>query len=269
MGRRTVAIIIAALLALFAAGLIWWYIGSVRAEGTADGPTINVLYATSDIPVGTSGNELVKTRAVEIKAVPVAYKPAASLTSEVDLKDKVVVTAVAKGQALTTSAVASSDNELLIETGYRAVAIPLERVRGVAGQVKPGSQVDIIASFKSGQLSSSNFTFANIFSAQEQQAIKSGANGYALENEKGDITKTLLQRVKVLRVDGATVGSGGPSAGGGASDKPAVVLMLKPGDVEKLVFAQENGLIWMSLVPGDVTQDVKTTGRAIINEYLQ
>ncbi len=71
MGRRTIAIVIAIILALAAAGLVWWYVSSIREDTQAQGQTQSVLVASQTIPARTTGEDAVANRLVEVKSVPV------------------------------------------------------------------------------------------------------------------------------------------------------------------------------------------------------
>ena len=84
----------------------------------------------------------------------------------------------------------------------------------------------------------------------------------------------ILQQVEVLAMDplvateaeGRTgVLSGGGDTGQEVPDMPVITLMVTPADAERLVFAQEFGSVWFTLVPAEDTTEVDTTGRALPN----
>jgi Flp pilus assembly protein CpaB len=58
-------------------------------------------------------------------------------------------------------------------------------------------------------------------------------------------TVTLVADVEVLRVSGPAEQSGG----GSNSSNQWITLALKPRDAQAVVFAQEQGTVWMSLLP--------------------
>ena len=89
----------------------------------------------------------------------------------------------------------------------------------------------------------------------------------------------LLPKVKVLAVGLTTdtepqaaapeeSGGGGGVIGGSTTQTEqrvsnTVTLALLPGDLEKLVFAEEKGSVWLALLPATATDIPETTGRRL------
>ena len=97
--------------------------------------------------------------------------------------------------------------------------------------------------------------------------------------DKPDMTKIILQNVKVLAVGniiapakGRAIGRKTESSGGltGSQQmKQTLTLSLTPADSEKLVFAEEKGHVWLSLLPASETTPASTTGQTyetVLNE---
>jgi len=59
--------------------------------------------------------------------------------------------------------------------------------------------------------------------------------------------------------------SSGGGNGGEVPDMPVITLMVTPADAEILVFVQEFGKAWFTLVPAEDTTEVETTGRVVHN----
>jgi Flp pilus assembly protein CpaB len=119
----------------------------------------------------------------------------------------------------------------------RAVSVGLDPVVGVAGFIRPGDHVDVIATFTIGE---------------------------------GTVTKTILQDVELLAT--GTQASVRESGRGGndtakSSDQPNATLLVLPTQAERLVLADEKGKIRLSLRRADDKAFAKTigaTGRAVI-----
>ena len=81
----------------------------------------------------------------------------------------------------------------------------------------------------------------------------------------------MLQQVEVLGVDSLGATPSAPLGLGKADDtvpdEPVVVLMVSPDDAERLVLAEEIGLVWFTLVPGEDTEQAQTTGHGLVNAF--
>jgi pilus assembly protein CpaB len=94
----------------------------------------------------------------------------------------------------------------------KALSLPLDAPRTVGGVVQQGDHVTLYAS---------------------------------APLPSGNTTLTLVPDVQVLRVVGAAVSGVGEQTGSSV----LVTLALKPRDAQKVVFAQEFGKVWLSLLP--------------------
>ncbi|MCL4554886.1 MAG: SAF domain-containing protein, partial [Actinobacteria bacterium] len=109
MGRRTVAIIAAVVLALGAAGLVWWYSASVRTKVSEGEETQTVLIAREDVAARTKGDVMVQKGLVESTPVPKRLVAPGALTDATALQGMVLISAVAKGQQLVSSQIGTPE----------------------------------------------------------------------------------------------------------------------------------------------------------------
>lgn len=125
-----------------------------------------------------------------------------------------LVTPIAAGQVLQTYHFATPrrDRRLVFEKEYRAVTIPVSAVSGLAGLLKPGDYVDVVATTS--------------FSETRDAAKKTLA-----------VTRTLLKNVNVLATDTVIDPNDADSAEGYAT----VTLRLRPLDVNRVLFSLHNG----------------------------
>lgn len=275
MGRRTVAILVAVILALAAAALVWWYAASVRNEAEKGEGTVQVLVATQDIPARTTGEAVVEKGLAEITDVPERLVAPGALTSEMGLQGRVFTVPVAKGQQIVATQLGTPEAESLafrVKKGMRAVSIPLERIRGVGGALTAGDRVDVIGTFDFDDLNQALVGLSRVLSPEEAKALTD--QGFDTETGRATFTRTLLQQVEVMAVDdlGATPTGSLGLGGGDAADVPAepvVILMVSPADAERIVYAQEEGRVWLTLVPTEDTTAVDTAGRGIVNVYAR
>jgi pilus assembly protein CpaB len=103
-----------------------------------------------------------------------------------------------------------------IPTGMRAISLKSDEVMGVAGFMVPGTHVDVLVTFRTG-------------------------------NVGGDqTTETVLQDVQILAVDQKTA----PDPQGKATTANVVTLLVNPDDAEKAVLAAAQGAVHFVLRNG-------------------
>ena len=76
MGRRTVLLIAAIVVAALGAALVWMYADRADERAQADAAPVEVLVATVDIGAGTSGAAISEAASVELRTLPAASVPA-------------------------------------------------------------------------------------------------------------------------------------------------------------------------------------------------
>jgi len=305
--RRVIAIIAAVVLALVAAGLVIWYVSSLREEIKEAEPTRVVLVATADIPARTTGESIVANKLVERKEIVASAVAPGALSSEADLKDKILTVPVAKGQQLLASQLGVPEEQSLsyrIKNGMRALSLAIDRRNAVGGAIKVGDRVDVIATFDADQFSAvqlvpsttvpptvpgqapSTITtppavpmnLGMVLSPEELARIKE-LTEVDLSQTISSVSITILEQVEVLAVDNLLPvvtrreGGGGVLSGGGETvtedvpPSPVITLMVTPRDAEKLVYAQTYGNITFTLVPARDTTPVGPTGAALPNLF--
>jgi pilus assembly protein CpaB len=305
--RRTIAIIAAVVLALAAAGLVVWYVSSLRDEETVAEPKQTVLIATADIPAHTSGDAMVANKLIERQEIVVSSVAPGALTSESQLQGQVLTVPVAQGQQILASQLGPPEEQGLsyrIRMGMRAVSIAVDRRNAVGGAIKEGDRVDVIATFDADQfnaiqmaapttsstvppvgtptptteVSTIPMTLGLVLSPAEIARVKD-LTGIDLSETVSAVSFTILQQVEVLAMDillpveTQTEGGGGVLGGGDQTtteevpDSPVITLMLSPADAEKIVYAQQYGKITFTLVPAGDTTKVDPTGRALPNMF--
>jgi pilus assembly protein CpaB len=277
MRKRAIAIIGAVVLAVAAAALTMWYASSVRTEAVKQEDTQVVLVATDSIPARTMGDAVVSNNLVERQEVPLKLVAPGALTSEAQLKGKVLQASLSQGQQIVSSQLMAPEQESLafrVKDGMRAVSVTIDRARAVAGLITPGDRVDVIATFEYEVLSEGNVTLGQLLPSEEIERIKI-ETGLDINSSKSSVTRTVLQQAEVLHIDPPdklAAASRKPTEGEGdgeteAPDLPVAVLMVTPEEAEKLVFAEEIGVVSFALVPAEDREKVSTPGRMLGNEY--
>ena len=151
MTYRLRNIVVAVALALVAALLTSFYVTQYQRDVRKDETNVPVYVAKRDIPVGTSGAELIgkglleKTELVRRSVVPGA------ISSPEQLEDLVSVQQTFAGEQVTTRRFAVPEARGIsaqLKGTQRAVAVPGDREQLLVGTLKQGDRVDVIADFK-------------------------------------------------------------------------------------------------------------------------
>jgi pilus assembly protein CpaB len=245
MQSRVLAIIIAVVLALVATTALVVYVNGADRRAIDDQSPVEVWVATQLIKAGTSGRDAKNNGQIALRAVPKSSTSSETIRSLNQVADRfAAVDIVPNEQLLKRRWVGSEDiagrRLLQIPVGHQAVAIELDLTRQVAGFVTPGDSVSLILSMK--------------------RPVPGG--------EPVEKSEFLLQNVRVLAV-GATAlananaqgGGGRVTQGRGSQTLTAVTLAVKAGDVERVVFAAENGSIYLSLLPPNAEKAPPSDGR--------
>lgn len=154
MTYRLRNIVVAVALALVAALLTMYYVTQYQRDVRKDETNVPVYVAKRDIPVGTSGSELVakglleRTELVRRSVVPGA------ISSPEQLEELVSVQATFAGEQVTTRRFAIPEArgiQAQLKGTQRAVAVPGDRQQLLVGTLKTGDRVDVIADFKVGE----------------------------------------------------------------------------------------------------------------------
>jgi pilus assembly protein CpaB len=110
--------------------------------------TVSVVVARSDLPIASTLN----ARQLEVVAWPKDYTPQGALANVELAAGRVLRRPVAKGEALVESALFDKGKDgglpAVITSKRRAMSVKVDPVIGVAGFVKPGTRVDVLATLR-------------------------------------------------------------------------------------------------------------------------
>ena len=147
MGRRTLLLIAALVVAALGTVLVFLYANNARNEGLANQELVTVLVATSTIEVGTSGASASAAGAFEQAEIPRANVVQGALSDATPLADLVALTPIFTGQQIIAPQWGSTGQTtgLSIPEGKIALSVQLGDPERVAGFIAPGSTVAIFA----------------------------------------------------------------------------------------------------------------------------
>jgi pilus assembly protein CpaB len=248
MQSRVLAILVAVVLALVATAALVVYVNGADRRAISGQEPRMVWVAAQLIKAGTSGQTARNTG--QIKQIPVPNKNvvAGAVLSMPQIENRYAAVDIVAGEQLLLKRWVGAEDVagrrlLQIEPGHQALAIEMDMVRQVAGFVTPGDKVSLVLS------------------------MKRPAPGGDLER-----SQFLLQNVQVLAV-GATALANSAAQGGGSrvnqgrGEVAAVTLSIPDERVEQVVYAAENGSIYMTLLPPDA-KDVPSDGGATADNVI-
>jgi pilus assembly protein CpaB len=248
MRSKLVILVVAVILGVLAAVLTGRYVASLERGVAAEDEPIEVLVAQEAVARGTSAEEMLEAGLVVRQSIPRRYVAEGAVSSTASIEGQVLAEDVSRGEQITQARFRFPSQAGLafsIPEDFVAVTISNNAVKGVAGLVKPNDHVMVVVT------------------------LDPGPDGEVL-------TQVLLPRARVLAI-GTAVGaepaetqqqtSGGGLAGSQQADgqqaASTITLALSPEDVEKLVFAEETGSVWLALLGSTDTELPQTQGQTL------
>jgi pilus assembly protein CpaB len=247
MQSRVLAILIAVVLAVVATVAMVVYVNGADRRAINDQQPVSVLVAKDPIPAGTSGEDAQNRQLITQVQVPRKNKVAGALFSLTQLEQRYAAVDIVKGEQLLQQRWVGAEDIagrrlLQIPEDAQAVSLGLDITKQVAGFVTPGDKVGLVFSYKEKQSSDSV-----------------------------DKTHFLLQNIQVLAVGATALPTGSTQSGGrvnqgrGSQNLTAVTLAIPKQHVERVVFAAENGSIYLTLLPPNAKPQDNTQGITVSN----
>ena len=223
---RGVVMSIAVILAIGAALSIALYLRAAK-DDAGGGERTTVIVSKRDIPSGTDLDPLIAGAEFNTLEVPQEALIPGAITDIAQLQGQVTAFPILAGEQISTARLKGPDEAaggtLGIPEDSQAVSFQLQPFQGVGGVLTQGDHVAIYASFK-------------------QPGTNAGA-------EVTGVTLTVVSNVLVLR-SVSTVTSTGDTATLTTTQVPIIVtLALTPQQVQKVLLAQDQGTIWLALLP--------------------
>jgi len=244
MSRRTVALIVAIILAAVATIALWGYIQGERDKARGEGAAVQVYTAKEAIPAGASANKAIEDGLIAPENVAVDAAPASAIASLSQIEGRVASTTIFPGEIIIAERFvapgqATSGITLKIPDNRQAMALQVGIVPGVANFIQPGDHVSIMAQLQVPRGGGTEQETRVQFLLQNIEVLQTGRRGF---NEQGQET--------ILR----------------PGDAVLLVVAVNPRQAEKLAFAILQGELYLTLLP-DGQAPVATQGRTNRNAF--
>ncbi|OAH63540.1 hypothetical protein AYJ66_11855 [Dietzia cinnamea] len=233
MNRRLVSAIAAGVLALLGAVLLVSYVNNADSRAMANMDPIEVLVVSAPIAQGTPSEEIAAS--VTTQRLPRAAVGPDPVRSLAEVAGRVAATDLQPGeQVLNARFVSRQSMErfggIPAPEGYHSVTISLDAPRIVGGTITPGDKVGVFVTL-------------------------------------GDQTHLVLHNIAVTRVQGGlgatqpNQGTENPDAAPVPDGGAMITMALTAQQAETVVFAAENGSIWLSIEDPTTPKD----GTRVVN----
>lgn len=220
MKNRKILMLISLILALATAGAALFWLKTQDSETAKPIEKAAIWVAKEDIPAETK----IEEKMIEKVQVPKEQLSAGIYTDSKDIIGKFAKDTILKGEGFPSQRLYSEEDQLLsmrLKSGYRAFSISMTRFSGVADLLKSGDRVDV-------------FVFLKEIAGQDQII-------------RPDVAQIMLQDIEVLAVrKEVTKDTPEPEK---TDDLYAVTVAVPVKAVEKLILAEETGLIKLALRP--------------------
>lgn len=245
MARRSVLLLVAALIALLGTALIVLYVQGIDKRATEGQEMVEVLTASATIDTGedvTSAQEAGKFEKTQVRRADVIE---GALTTTSSIADDVALGTIYPGEQIISAKFGSLGDAqtLVIPDDKLAVSVELTDPQRVAGFVNPGSEVAI-------------------FMSLDPILIQPDGD----EKELPPYTRLLLPKVEVIGVGTTSMTSKTVTTEEGAEvteQVPSTILTVAVSqkDAEKLIFAARNADVSFALL----SKDTKITDQPGVN----
>jgi len=234
--RRTLILVGAIVIGLVAVLLVVNYVRGIEDRANNNAKRVDVYVAKTDIPRGTPGETASSNGSVGVAQIPQEFRPASAITTTDEIQKKVALfnipqnTPIVQDMFVDPAQSQISFRQRLKNPEHVAITVSVDQVRGVAGFLVPGDEVNLMI-------------------------LPANTNG----GDKALLTTTaryLYQKVQILAVGQSTLLSPGEqSAATGAAAATAnsglITFNVPPEAAQWIASAQQSGGLYLSLVASD------------------
>jgi Flp pilus assembly protein CpaB len=246
MSRRTLALVVALVLAAAAAVALYSYVTGEKNKAVGQGKAVQVFVAKEDIPAGTSAADINSKGLIGTAIVSQSTVASGTIGSLQDIAGKVTAVQIFKGEQILAARFVSPGQTvaggtlITIPKGFQAMSVEVSTIPGVANFIQPGDNVSIILQL-------------------------------TVPNKTSPFVHFLLQNVKVLQVGTrvivpATGDQAATSSVQQAAGKVDLTLAVTARQAEKLALGTLQGTLYFTLVPPG-GKSVTVPGRDTRNEF--
>ncbi len=250
MGRRTILLLAALVLAALGASAVFVYVRGVDERALAGQEPTQVLVATEQVPAGMTGAAAERAGAFELQTVAAASVAQTALSDTSEIRDLVALSPIFPGEQVLSAKFGRGGTTaaLPLPKGKLAVSVQLSDPARVAGFVGPGTQVAVFLTSPVSPAATGPGGSAP--SAQTTGAAETTAAG---SDEEAFTTATLLPRATTVAAGQSTLVTQTTTTADGAQTteeipRAILTLALTENEAQKVVWGQRNGELYFTLL---------------------
>ena len=211
MKRGSLAAILTLFFAIAAAAGVFLYVQNARQQAVNGEPMVRVVVATQDVPAGENLDTLVQAGLFTTKDVPRSDVIQNAYTDPAQLQGQRTAYPILAGEQISPARMVG---DLQAAGGRYGLRSGYQAV-----SLSLESQRAVAGALQNGDYVEAYGTFS--------------------EGQGGQITRFIVPDAQVLSVVADTTGSGGTT----------VLLAVAPDEAQTLIYAQEQGSVWLTLLP--------------------
>jgi pilus assembly protein CpaB len=261
MKSRGLVVVLALILATLATVGVFLYSRGVKEEARRGGDLVTVIVSKIDVPANTDLNAMIADGQFVPLEVPTDAVIQDAVTQISQLENRRNSVYLFAGEQIPVARIQGGEvpgGQLSIPEGHQAMTIALDAPAAISGTLTGGDHVSIFATFTGVSIVRLNKKFEPLPGNSEVTA------------ERFDTTVVLVPDVEVLRIlrDGTGVSEvPGQIQEQSTTSSVQVILALEPLEAQKLVFALNQGVPYLSLLRPDedgVQLDPLTAARILL-----
>jgi Flp pilus assembly protein CpaB len=246
MKSRGLVVALALLLAIGATAAVFLYVNGVREDASTTGTLTPVIVSTQDIQANAELDPLLAQDGVFVtKEVPETTIVDGAVTDLTELQGRTTSFPIIANEQIPVSRLDTGEgtlSNLSVSPGHIGTTVRVDGPAGVGGNIIPGSNVTVYATFSGVKVFKS---FKDLINSATGSNANANAPTTQAQTELPALTLILIPTVRVLKVENPVPTDTGEKSGG----QVTLTLDLLPEDSESLVYATENGSLWFGLLP--------------------
>ena len=247
--RRTLILIAAIAIGGLAAFALFNYVGGIEDRANENAERVDVFVVRRDIPKGLPGEQAQADGFIELDQIPREFRPANALPSLEQIQGQVALSNLSANQVV-VAGMFVDPAEAQITFGERlnedevAITISVDQVRGVAGLLVPGDEVNMLVTVAAeGETQGTG-------EGTDPAAPPAPEDENAFTSPYTTPARYLYQSVRILAIGQTAVPEPGETVDPTNAQSGLLTLAVPP-DAAQRIASVDPGSIYLSLTPPD------------------
>ncbi len=260
MRRKLVMIVAALVCGVLGTALLVNFVKGAESRALEGKQLVDVYVARSQIPSGTSVEEMIRLDLIGQTQVPAEVRPGSAIVSLDQIAGKVSATDIIAGEQLVLGRFIevgefdSRPSTVEVPNGMVEITIPTSADRVLGGLITPGERLMLIATFPPENYDENQTIVGGVpvtLPDAVTEVVAVPATTHVLMH-KVLLTEVQVDTLPVARDETQVSGPPGPILS--SSSSVVLTVALTPADAERLVYAMEFASLWFAAEDSDVPE---------------